>query len=85
MVQNVGAIAGEEVVQLYITNSSAKVPVPIRSLAGADRVSLEPGEKRDSTFSLTPRQMSVIDNAGNRVVEPGVFEASIGGKQPGFF
>lgn len=84
VVQNVGAIAGEEVVQLYITNSSAKVPVPIRSLAGADRVSLEPGEKRKISFSLTPRQMSVIDNAGNRVVEPGVFEVSIGGKQPGF-
>ena len=36
------------------------------------------------TFTLTPRQLSLIDSEGERVVEPGVFEVSVGGKQPGF-
>lgn len=83
VVQNTGAIAGDEVVQLYITDQAASVPVPIRSLAGISRISLRPGEKRTVFFTLTPRQMSLIDDAGRRIIEPGDFEISIGGKQPG--
>lgn len=83
VVHNTGPIAGDEVVQLYITDTAASVPVPIRSLAGVSRISLRPGEKRTVSFTLTPRQMSLIDNAGRRIIEPGDFEISIGGKQPG--
>ncbi|HEX9692115.1 MAG TPA: glycoside hydrolase family 3 C-terminal domain-containing protein [Gemmatimonadales bacterium] len=84
VVGNVGALAGEEVVQLYVTDVEASVPVPIRSLAGVRRVFLEPGEIQHVEFRITPRQLSVIEDAGNRVVEPGLFEVSVGGKQPGF-
>jgi beta-glucosidase len=42
-VQNIGDRAGDEVVQLYITDTAASVPVPIRSLAGVKRVFLKPG------------------------------------------
>lgn len=83
-VQNVGDRAGDEVVQLYLTDLAASVPVAIRALAGFDRVSLKPGEKRNISFTLTPRQMSVIDDAGRRVIEPGEFLVTVGGKQPGF-
>jgi beta-glucosidase len=83
-VQNVGERAGEEVVQLYVSDVAASVPVTIRALAGFDRVSLKPGEKRRISFTLTPRQMSLIDEAGKRVIEPGEFLVSVGGKQPGF-
>lgn len=83
-VQNTGAMTGDEVVQLYVTNSSATVPVPIRDLAGFSRVTLKPGEKRTVAFTLKARQMSVIDNSGNRVTQPGEFSVSVGGKQPGF-
>jgi beta-glucosidase len=58
--------------------------VPIRSLAGVRRVFLETGEIQHVEFRITPRQLSVIEDAGNRVVEPGLFEVSVGGKQPGF-
>jgi len=60
------------------------VPVPIRSLAGIQRIFLKPGEKRTVTFTLAPEQMSVIDDQGKRIVEPGEFLISVGGKQPGF-
>jgi beta-glucosidase len=83
-VQNVGDRAGDEVVQLYVTDVAASVPVPIRSLAGIKRVFLKPGEKQSVTFALAREQMTVIDNQGKRIIEPGEFLVSVGGKQPGF-
>jgi beta-glucosidase len=83
-VQNTGPREGDEVVQLYVSHSGASVPVPIRSLAGINRVSLKAGEKRSVSFTLSPDQLSVIDNHGKRIVEPGEFQVSVGGKQPGF-
>jgi beta-glucosidase len=83
-VRNTGEVAGEEVVQLYLTDLEASAPVPIRSLQGIHRIFLEPGETRTVSFTLTPRQLSLVDEAWERVVEPGMFEVSVGGKQPGF-
>jgi beta-glucosidase len=82
-VENAGKTAGEEVVQLYVRDVEASVPVPIRSLQGFQRIFLEPGEKKSVCFRLTPGQMSLIDPDGRRVVVPGTFEFSLGGKQPG--
>jgi beta-glucosidase len=83
-VQNVGERAGDEVVQLYLTDIAASAPVPIRTLRGVQRIHLKPGERRRISFTLAPRDLSLIDNRGQRVVEPGEFSISIGGKQPGF-
>ena len=82
-VTNVGKINGDEVVQLYLTDVAASAPVPIRTLVGFDRISLRPREKRTVTFTITPRQMSLIDDAGKRVIELGEFLISIGGSQIG--
>ena len=83
-VKNSGEMAGEEVVQLYVTDLEASAPVPVRSLQGFERVHLEPGEEKTLSFTITPRQISLIDSAFQRVLEPGSFEVSVGGKQPGF-
>jgi beta-glucosidase len=83
-VENTGPREGGEVVELYLSHSGASVPVPIRSLAGINRVSLKPGEKRTVSFTLKPDQLSVIDDRGRRIVEPGQFQITVGGKQPGF-
>jgi beta-glucosidase len=83
-VENAGDRAGDEVVQLYVTDLQAWVRVPIRSLAGVERVHLKPGERRVISFTLEPRQLSVITDDGRVVVEPGDFKVSVGGKQPGF-
>jgi beta-glucosidase len=82
-VQNRSDRAGDEVVQLYVSNLAPSVSVPIRSLAGIKRVLLAAGEKRTVRFLLSPSQMSVIDDAGKRVIKPGAFQVSIGGGQPG--
>ena len=79
-VENTGALAGEEVVELYVTTSGGG---PIRSLQGFRRVSLRPKERKTVEFTLTPRQLSRI-TADGHAIEEGVLRISIGGKQPGF-
>jgi beta-glucosidase len=81
-VQNVGKRAGDEVVQLYVTDVEASVPVPIRHLAGLERVHLTPGEVRRIRFAIRPRQLSLIDDQGRRVIELGTFRVAVGGCQP---
>jgi beta-glucosidase len=83
-VRNVGERAGDEVVQLYLTDVAASVPVPVRALKGARRINLNPGEKRRVKFTLTPRDLTLVDDSGRRLLEPGEFRVSVGGKQPGF-
>ena len=83
-VENSGTREGNEVVQLYLTDIDASVRVPIRSLAGVERVHLKPGERRVIQFTIEPRQLAVITSDGRTVVEPGDFKLTIGGKQPGF-
>jgi beta-glucosidase len=83
-VENVGTREGDEVVELYVTDVEASVPVPVRSLRGFKRVRLKPGEKKTVRFTLKPRDLSLVDSEFKRVVEPGIFEVAVGGKQPGF-
>jgi beta-glucosidase len=77
-VKNTGARDGDEVVQLYLTDVAASAPVPIRALVGFDRISLKAGSKQTVTFTITPRQMSMIDDRGKRVIEPGEFLLRVG-------
>jgi beta-glucosidase len=81
-VKSVGKRASEEVVQLYLKDVEASVEVPRWSLRGIRKVFLEPGEQAEVQFSLTPRQLALIDNDGRAVLEPGKFELYIGGSQP---
>jgi beta-glucosidase len=82
-VQNVGDRAGDEVAQLYVSNVTASVPVPIRSLAGMQRVVLKPGERKTVSFKLAPNQMAVTTDDRKRMIQPGEFRVSVGGAQPG--
>jgi beta-glucosidase len=82
-VRNAGTRAGEEVVQLYVRDKQASVPVPLRSLQGFRRILLNPGETRTVTFRIEPAQLSLWDAGLKQTVEPGFFEISVGGGQPG--
>jgi beta-glucosidase len=81
-VRNAGPRAGDEVVQLYLTDDEASVPVPIRQLRGFRRLHLEPGESTTVRFRLEPSHMACYSDAGAAMVEPGTFVVSVGGGQP---
>jgi beta-glucosidase len=81
-VRNTGERAGDEVVQLYLTDLEASAPVPIRSLRGFRRVNLKPGERKTVEFVLGAADLACVLEDGRAVVEPGEFEVSVGGGQP---
>ncbi|WP_324677411.1 glycoside hydrolase family 3 C-terminal domain-containing protein [Hymenobacter sp. GOD-10R] len=81
-VQNTGQRAGDEVVQLYVRHPDAKGRVALHALEGFQRVSLKPGEKKTVQFSLTPRQLSLLDAKTQRVEQPGRVQLFAGGGQP---
>ncbi|MGC9455578.1 MAG: glycoside hydrolase family 3 C-terminal domain-containing protein, partial [Phycisphaerae bacterium] len=81
-VTNTGLVAGEEVVQLYVSDVEASVPVPLRHLEGFRRVYLAPGETKTVGFTLTGEQLSAYDDEGRPFVEAGEFRIAVGGGQP---
>ncbi|NMC38920.1 MAG: glucan 1,4-alpha-glucosidase [Bacteroidales bacterium] len=83
-ITNTGDRDGEEVVQLYLNDVKATTPRPVQQLEGFERIFLKKGESRVVEFVLEPRQFSIINNRDRRVIEPGYFTISVGGKQPGF-
>lgn len=80
--KNVGVRPSDEVVQVYLTDLEASCAVPHHSLRGFERIHLEPGQHRQLAFDLGPRDLSLVDDRGQRALEPGRFRASIGGSQP---
>ncbi|MGB8358942.1 MAG: glycoside hydrolase family 3 C-terminal domain-containing protein [Bacteroidales bacterium] len=81
-VTNTGEIAGDEVVQLYITDEKASTPRPLRQLEGFKRIHLNAGESKTVEFTLKAEQFSMINKSNNRVIEPGWFTVTAGGRQP---
>jgi len=81
-VENAGPRPGDEVVQLYLKDVEASLPVPLLQLQGFARIRLAPGEKQVVRFTLTAEQMSFADEDGEWVLEPGEFQVWVGGQQP---
>ena len=81
-VKNTGLTDGEEVVQLYLSNKTAKSVVPITALKGFKRIYLKKGEFQTVTFALNPEDFAITSADALQIVEPGTFEVIIGGKAP---
>jgi beta-glucosidase len=81
-VENTSLIKGDEVAELF-ESLPGKEGAPIRALRGFQRVTLAPGEKKVLHFSLSPRDLSMVDAEGSRVVPAGQLDLFIGGAQPG--
>jgi beta-glucosidase len=78
-VRNAGSIAGTEVVQLYLRNTSASVEQPVRELKGFSRITLAPGESKHVEFPLGFDELSFYNVASKRVVEPTTYKVWVGG------
>jgi beta-glucosidase len=81
-VKNTGKMDGDEVAELYVKITGAKVSVPIHALKGFKRIHLKAGEEKTIEFVLKPEHFSLINESAKRVVEPGKFQLFIGGRQP---
>jgi beta-glucosidase len=80
-VKNTGSIAGDEIVELYLTQPKG-FETPQRELAAFKRIHLEAGASAHVGLTLDPRSIAQVDEKGNRVILPGAYTVSIGGAQP---
>ncbi|MBN1598860.1 MAG: glycoside hydrolase family 3 C-terminal domain-containing protein [Bacteroidales bacterium] len=77
-VKNTGDYTGDEIPQLYIRDEYSSVVTYEKVLRGFDRVSLDPGEMKEISFILHPRNLQILDKDMKKVVEPGDFTIFIG-------
>lgn len=77
-VTNAGAVAGAEVVQLYVSDKVSSVTRPEKELKGFRKIHLQPGETQTVTFTVGPEQLQLLDLRFNRVVEEGEFGIMVG-------
>lgn len=75
---NMGTHAGEETVQLYITDPVCTRTRPVKELKGFQKISLQPGEKKDVTFDITTEDLKFFITENKFGWEPGDFIIHIG-------
>ena len=77
-VTNTGDVSGDETPQLYIYDKVATAVRPVKELKRFERITLQPGEAREMTFSLPISELAFHNKDMRRVVEPGEFDLMIG-------
>ena len=79
-VKNTGEMAGDEVVQLYVSPLDGQALKPIQ-LKGFARISLQPGQQKQVTFKVSQQQLaSYSENGVNSqwLIEPGSYKFKVG-------
>jgi beta-glucosidase len=77
-VTNDGPVAGEEVVQLYIRDHSGEVIRPVKELKDFKKISLEPGETADVSFTISEDQLRYHHSDLQYKSDSGTFTVYIG-------
>ncbi|PLS04250.1 glycoside hydrolase family 3 N-terminal domain-containing protein [Neobacillus cucumis] len=78
VVTNTGEVAGEEVVQLYIRDLSGEVVRPVKELKDYEKITLQPGESKEITFTIREEQLRYYHSDLQFTSDQGSFEAYIG-------
>ena len=80
-VKNTGALAGDEVVQLYL--DSAGLPnQPMLRLVRFQRITLAPGEEKTVVFDLDDRCFTLFSDEGKEIFVRGSYHVYAGGSLP---
>jgi beta-glucosidase len=78
-VKNTGARAGAEIAEVYVALPAAADEPPKR-LAGWSKVELKPGESREVSVTVNPRELSIYDESTNGFKQlPGEYTFMVGG------
>lgn len=81
-VKNTGDFDVEEVVQLYVSPVDNKLNLPLRTLKGFKRVKLSKGESKSVTFNLSPEDLKVINEQGEKIWSKGKYKIIVGNAAP---
>ncbi len=81
-VTNTGKKDGEEVSEVYFSNSKKDDLETVRTLAGFERTFLKAGETKRVVFKIKPIQLAQVNSNSKREVIASEIEFSIGGSQP---
>ena len=77
-ITNTGSVAGEEVVQLYISDPVASISRSVKELKNFQKIELKPGESREVTFNVTTADLKFYNSKLVYDWEPGEFIVQIG-------
>ena len=82
-VRNAGKVDGDEVAELYLAKDADAPAHLVRTLRGFERLHLAAGQSRQVTFTLSPRDLSLVTEQGEHAVLPGSYTIFVGSNQPG--
>ncbi len=78
-IENTGNRAGDEVLQLYVHQVHSSVKCPAKELRGFQRLSLQAGETKTVTFTLSAEKLAFWDEKTHGfLVEPGAYVVMVG-------
>lgn len=77
-VTNTGPYDGKETVQLYVKDIISSVVTPVKQLRGFVKTEIRSGETKTVEIPLPIRELCIIDENENQLVEPGEFEILVG-------
>ena len=80
-VANIGKVAGDETVEVYLKFPSLK-GAPRIALRGFKRIHLEPGASQKLHFELKDRDLGMVTEDGSPIIAGGEYTITIGGGQP---
>ncbi|QXV67330.1 beta-glucosidase BglX [Mucilaginibacter sp. 21P] len=77
-VANTGNYTGEETVQLYIGDPEASISRPVKELKDFKKITLQVGQKKDVSFTITPDKLKFFNSNLKYDWEPGKFIIEVG-------
>jgi len=78
IVKNIGKVAGEEIVQLYIQDLVCSVVRPEKELKGFEKIYLKPGQSKKVNFVIDKSHLTFLNQDLKETVEAGEFNLYIG-------
>ena len=80
--RNISQRDGDEVVELYLSFPPSPA-MPLHALRGFTRIHVNAGDTQHVHLILDERDLSEVNDKGDRIVAEGTYRVTVGGGQPG--